>query len=312
MSATQTSVMGVPFKRIAFIGAGQMGGRVARLLMRTGHELTVCDPAFSVRQAFEGEGATVAETPADCAAADMVIIFVMNGEQALDVVLGNSGLLSGIDAASPPLVLVMSTILPNDALKIAAALAPKGVHTIDAPVTGGLTLAEQGRLLLLVGGDSNDIDKAQPVLALMGREIIRCGPFGAGLTAKILNNMLGTSNLYLMQECYRLGMAYGLSAANVAAILEKGAGQNFWTRDPGDSIVQFDLLSRQRDYFGTVLKASVKDWAFAVALADKVEMKLPFLGAMISAVTEVDGDALHNDWRKFIDAQPNRVQGWSL
>jgi 3-hydroxyisobutyrate dehydrogenase-like beta-hydroxyacid dehydrogenase len=291
-------------RRIAFIGAGQMGGRVARLLVRAGYELTVCDPDPVVQQQFASEGVAIARDPCGCAAADVVIIFVMNGPQATQVTLGPRGLLAGVSAASPPRVIVMSTIGPEDVRRMAAELATKGVRTVDAAVTGGLTLAEEGRLLLLVGGDPADVDHVQPLLELMGRKSIRCGPLGAGLTAKILNNMLGTSNLYLMQECYRLGLAYGLQPQNVAAILEEGAGQNFWTRDPHDTVMQMDLLSRQLQYFTTVLTASAKDWRLAVQLADQVGMDLPFLKAMIGAVSDADGPALQAQWRRFVTHQP--------
>jgi 3-hydroxyisobutyrate dehydrogenase len=287
-------------RKIAFIGAGQMGGRVARLLARAGYELTVCDPDPAVQQQFASEGVTTTATPSECASADVVIIFVMNGPQALEVTLGPRGLLSGVSTAAPPRVIVMSTIAPEDVRQIAKELATKGVRTIEAAVTGGLTLAEQGRLLLLVGGDPKDIDEVQPLLELMGRKSVRCGPLGAGLTAKILNNMLGTSNMYLMQECYRLGLAHGLEPRNVAAILEDGAGQNFWTRDPHDTLVQWDLLSRQPQYFATVLTASAKDWRLAVQLADQVGMALPFLGAMIAAVSSVEASTLHAEWRRLV------------
>ena len=288
-------------ERIAFIGAGQMGGRLARLLMHAGHELIVCDPALAVQKAFAADGAEIAATPAECASADIVVIFVMNGSEALAATLGPSGLLSGIDTAAPPLVLIMSTIMPDEARQIAAGLAPKGVRTIDAPVTGGPILAEQGKLLILTGGDPADVDRADAVLRRMGREVIRCGALGAGLTAKILNNMLGIANMYLMQECYRLGVAYGMSPARVAAILEKGAGQNFWTRDVDETVANMDVLSRDRDYFYKMMKACVKDWGCAVVLAEDVNMQLPFLGALMSTVNDMDGQALLSQWRGFVD-----------
>jgi len=288
-------------KRIAFIGAGQMGGRLARLLMRAGHELIVCDQAPSVQKAFAADGAAIAATPAECACADIVVIFVMNGTEALSATLGPSGLLSAIDPSAPPLVLIMSTIMPDEARQIAAGLSPKGVHTVDAPVTGGPILAEQGKLLILAGGDPADVDRAHAVLRLMGREVIRCGALGEGLTAKILNNMLGIANMYLMQECYRLGVAYGMPPSRVAAILEKGAGQNFWTRDVGETVANMDVLSRDPDYFVKMMKACVKDWGCAVELAEKVDMQLPFLGGMMSTVSRIDGEALLSQWRGFVD-----------
>jgi 3-hydroxyisobutyrate dehydrogenase len=161
--------------------------------------------------------------------------------------------------------------------------------------------AEQGRLLILAGGQVADIDRAGVVLDVMGREVVRCGAFGAGLIAKILNNMLGTANLYLMQECYRLGVAYGMPPSDVAAILEKGAGQNFWTRDVRETLANLDALSKDGDWFLKMLKASVKDWSFAVGLADKVDMQLPFVSGMMTTVNQIDGQAFLSQWRGFVD-----------
>jgi 3-hydroxyisobutyrate dehydrogenase len=289
------------FRRIAFIGAGQMGGRLARLLMRAGHELIICDPAASVQKAFAADGAAIAATPAECASADVVIIFVMNGIEALSATLGPSGLLSAIDPSAPPLVLIMSTIMPDEARQIAVGLSQKGVHTVDAPVTGGPILAEQGNLLILAGGDPADVAHAETLLRLMGREVVKCGALGGGLTAKILNNMLGIANMYLMQECYRLGVAYGMPPSNVAAILEKGAGQNFWTHDVDETVASMDVLSSDPDYFVKMVKACLKDWSCAVELAEKVEMQLPFLGGMMATVSDIDSQALHSQWRTFVD-----------
>jgi 3-hydroxyisobutyrate dehydrogenase-like beta-hydroxyacid dehydrogenase len=303
MQAHQGSSREVSRKRVAFIGAGKMGGRSARRIANAGHELIICDGAAAVREAFEAEGAVIANTPAECAVADVVIIFVMNGAQAESVTLGENGLFSGIDPASPPQVLIMSTIPQNLARKIATRLATKGAHTIDAAVTGGPVPAEQGTLTILLGGDSADIDKVDPVLELMGRDIIRCGELGAGLTAKILNNMLCIVTMYLMEECYRLGVAQGMQPATVAAIVEKGTGQNFWTRNVNETIANWDALSKDPEYFDRMVTACNKDWGFAVALADEVGMKLPFLEGMMSTVDSVDRHALLSGWRELVDGQ---------
>jgi 3-hydroxyisobutyrate dehydrogenase len=303
MQADQGSSREVSRKRVAFIGAGKMGGRSARRIANAGHELIICDGAAAVREAFEAEGAVIANTPAECAVADVVIIFVMNGDQAESVTLGENGLFSGIDPASPPQVLIMSTIPPSLARKIAIRLATKGAHTIDAAVTGGPVPAEQGTLTILLGGDSADIDKVDPVLELMGRDIIRCGELGASLTAKILNNMLCIATMYLMEECYRLGVAQGMQPATVAAIVEKGTGQNFWTRNVNETIANWDALSKDPEYFDRMVTACNKDWGFAVALADEVGMELPFLEGMMSTVDSVDRHALLSGWRELVDGQ---------
>jgi 3-hydroxyisobutyrate dehydrogenase-like beta-hydroxyacid dehydrogenase len=112
---------------------------------------------------------------------------------------------------------------------------------------------------------------------------------------------LGISTMYLMQECFRLGEAYGMSPHNVAEIIEKGMGRNAWTRDVASTISSLDALSQDPDYFAKMLKACLKDWNCAIALGDKVNVQLPFLRGMMSTVEEVDGHALHSEWRKFVD-----------
>lgn len=289
--------------RVAFIGAGQMGGRLARRVKAAGHPLTVCDLSPAVRDAFAAEGATIADSPAGCAAADIVAIFVMTGPQAIQAVAGPGGLAGGIDPARPPIVLVMSTILPSEVHRIAEALAPTGARVVDCAVTGGLTRASDGLLTLLAGGAEADIDEVEPLLRVMGRTILRCGPLGSGETAKIINNMVGTVNLYVSYESYRLGHAYGMSPDDVARLLEQGTGWTYWHKDPRDALAHYDLLSRDPDYFSTVLHASAKDWRLAIGLGEEAGLRLPFLDAMIHRVVEADDGSLHADWRAFVSAQ---------
>ena len=288
---------------VAFIGAGQMGGRLARRVMAAGHPLTVCDLSPAVRESFEADGAAIAERPADCAAADIVAIFVMSGPQAIEAVAGPGGLAEGVDPARPPIVLVMSTILPSEVHRIAEALAPTGARVVDCAVTGGLTRASDGLLTLLAGGAEADIDEVEPLLRVMGRTILRCGPLGSGETAKIINNMVGTVNLYVAYESYRLGQAYGMSPGDVARLLEQGTGWTYWHKDPSDALAHYDLLSRNPDYFSTVLHASAKDWKLAIDLGEEAGLRLPFLDAMIHRVVEADDGRLHADWRAFVATQ---------
>ena len=288
---------------VAFIGAGQMGGRLARRVMAAGHPLTICDLSPAVRESFEADGAAIADRPADCATADIVAIFVMTGPQAIEAVAGPGGLAEGVDPARPPIVLVMSTILPSEVHRIAEELAPTGARVVDCAVTGGLTRASDGLLTLLAGGAEADIDEVEPLLRVMGRTILRCGPLGSGETAKIINNMVGTVNLYVAYESYRLGQAYGMSPDDVARLLEQGTGWTYWHKDPSDALAHYDLLSRNPDYFSTVLHASAKDWKLAIDLGEEAGLRLPFLDAMIHRVVEADDGRLRADWRAFVATQ---------
>src|SRR5262245_56867779 len=101
-------------EKVAFLGAGQMGGRCATLLVNDGFPVTIYDPAPAVQSEFAAKGATIAKTAAECATANTVVVFVMSGPQALDAVLGATGLLSGMTGHAPKRLIVMSTISPED------------------------------------------------------------------------------------------------------------------------------------------------------------------------------------------------------
>src|SRR6185295_13522410 len=112
-------------KRVGFIGVGSMGGRMARRLHDAGYELTVCDREAATLSVFETLGVAIAPTPSACGGNDLVILMVANDAQLKEVMLAPDGLVSGIDVAAPPLVAVMSTVLPETVREIANALSRK-------------------------------------------------------------------------------------------------------------------------------------------------------------------------------------------
>jgi 3-hydroxyisobutyrate dehydrogenase len=286
---------------VAFIGAGQMGGRLARRLMAAGFLVTICDKSASVQESFRREGAGIAQTPEECAKADIVIIFVMDGPQAIEAVSGPHGLSRGLGGgAHAPLVIVMSTILPSEVMQIAGLLKGTGASIVDAPVTGVLSKAEQGTLTILAGGEPSDLDKAEAVFEHMGTAQ-RCGKLGSGETCKIINNMMGVTTLHLSCEAFRLAQACGMMPTHIAALLEKGPGTTFWSRNPDAALGQYDDLSRDADYFATVLKASAKDWGLAISLGKDAGVELPFLDAMIGRALDVDSATVRRNWRSLAE-----------
>jgi 3-hydroxyisobutyrate dehydrogenase len=256
-----------------------------------------------VQDRFRQSGATIAQTPEECAKSDIVVIFVMDGPQAIDAVSGPQGLRQGLVGSSyTPLVIVMSTILPADVLRIAALLDGTGASVVDAPVTGVLSKAEQGTLTILAGGEPADLDQAQSVFEHMGTAL-RCGKLGSGETCKIINNMMGVTTMHLSCEAFRLAQACGMTPAHIGALLEKGPGTTFWSRNPDAALGQYDDLSRDADYFATVLKASAKDWGLAVSLGKNAGVELPFLEAMIRRALDVDSNAVRRNWRSLADSK---------
>ncbi len=113
--------------------------------------------------------------------------------------------------------------------------------------------------------------------------------------------MVGLVNLYHSYESYRLGQAYGVEPETISKVLSKGTGATFWHSHAKDAVAQYDVVSRDPQYFRHVLHMSAENWGLAVSLGEDVGLKFPFLDAMISRVAEVDSGALWNEWRAFVE-----------
>lgn len=271
-------------QRIGFIGVGNMGSRMARRLHDAGYALTVCDREPAALRAFAKAGVTIASSPAACADNDCVILMVANDAQLKDVVLASDGLLAGIDAEASLLVAVMSTVLPETIAEIAATLSQKNVAVIDAPVSGGLAGAEAGTLTLMIGGAEDDIARIRPILQAMAATIFHCGALGSGQLTKIVNNMVGVSNLFLVAEAMTLAKRYGLAPERLVAIMEASSGRSTYTRDWEARKATYSAVAGDRDRLQAHLAVCRKDLRCALALASNARLPLGVLASIEAAI----------------------------
>ena len=184
---------------IGFIGLGIMGKPMARNLMKAGHDLVVLDIDPRASEELLAEGARAAGSPADVAAqARRVITMLPNGSALEDVVAGARGVLT---AADPDTVLIdMSSVSPETAKGIAAALAARSAACLDAPVSGGESGAVAGELVIMAGGPAEVFAAARPLFDVLGKSAVLVGPAGAGQTAKLVNQLLVAAHLEAMAE----------------------------------------------------------------------------------------------------------------
>lgn len=210
--------------RVAFLGLGIMGSRMARHVAAAGHDLTVWTRTAGKAQAWAAEhGTDWAPTPAQAArGADVVITIVVDGPQVREVLLGPEG----AAAAAPPGTLFadMSTIAPQAAVALADELGRLGHRFIDAPVTGSSPAADAGTLTIMTGGDDADVDRALPLLEAMGRTIVRCGPVGHGQRVKLLNNAVAVANALTAAQALVAGRALGVDLEALVSVLRAGSG----------------------------------------------------------------------------------------
>lgn len=210
---------------VGFIGLGRMGEPMAQNLLSAGHRLTVHNRSQAVVERMVAAGARRADCPADVArAAEVVVSCVLTPEQDEAIWIGPGG---AIEGARPGQVFIdTSTVEPALTRRLAAALAPRGVEFIDAPISGGPDGARAGTLSVIVGGAAEALAKARPVLEVFGRRIFHMGPAGCGVSAKICNQILTGTIHALVCETMVLGTKLGLDPAQLFEVARASSGQS--------------------------------------------------------------------------------------
>ncbi len=211
--------------KIGFIGLGRMGYPMAQNLLRAGHTLTVHNRSHESVQKLVAQGATAAANAAGVAKnVDLLITCLLHVEQVEEIYLGGNGAIH--EARKGQIYIDTSTVDPMTSRKIAAALLPKGVSFLDAPISGGPKGAQEGTLSIMVGADQPSLDLARPILELLGKKIFHMGPVGCGVATKICNQALTATTQALAAETMVLGTKLGLDPQQLFDVLKVSTGQS--------------------------------------------------------------------------------------
>lgn len=210
---------------IGFIGLGNMGGPMARNLIKAGHTVRGYDIFRASLDAFANAGGQTASNLVDAVKdVDVVITMLPAGEHVRNVYLGEGRV---IDAARKGTLLIdCSTIDVQSARTIsAAAMATTGLDMVDAPVSGGTVGAENATLTFMCGGSDAAFARAEPILKQMGKTVVHAGHAGNGQAAKICNNMILGISMIAVCEGFALAEKLGLDAQKLFDISSKSSGQ---------------------------------------------------------------------------------------
>jgi len=266
--------------KVGFIGLGAMGRPMALHLQAAGHELHVWARRLA---SCAGLPATVHASPAELGAACEVVFTVITSSADVEgVALGDNGLIHGMAAGS---VLVdCSTIAPDVARRIAGQLAEKGIHMLDAPVSGGEQGAKDATLAIMAGGDAAVLERVRPLLKKLGQRIVHIGPNGAGQVAKACNQMIMVAAIEAVAEAMHLSAAAGVDPAKVKQALAGGSAGSRVLEIMGQRMVDRDFSAgiearlHHKD-FGLVLEAA-RQSGVPVALTASVAQQLNALMAL--------------------------------
>lgn len=265
---------------VGFIGLGIMGQPMAMNLVKAGHRVAVFNRTPGKAAALESAGARAASSPADAARdASFVVTIVSDSAAMEDVVLGKNGVL---EAIRPGAILIdSSTISPVVSRKLACHVAGKGAALLDAPVTGSKHGAEKGELTFMIGGDRQVLDRAMPVLNLLGKKFVYCGQNGAGLSAKLAQNAIQATMVEVFCEGFVLAAKAGVAPEAMFEIIQGSMARASLTDFKAPFIFKGDFTP----YFP--LKWMHKDLELAMEAAYAQSVSMP----TASAAKEVYGAA---------------------
>lgn len=226
-------------ERVGFIGLGIMGRGMAHNLLKAGFAVRVWNRTAARMDAVVAAGAAAASSPADVAAhSDIIFICVSDTPDVEAVVLGADGVLAGAQPGS--LVIDTSTISPQAEREIAARLAAKGVHLLDAPVSGGSEGAARGTLSVMVGGSAEQVARAMPYLQAVGKTITHVGEQGAGQMVKLVNQILVVVTMLGISEALVFASAGGLDLERTLAAVGGGAAGSWMLANRGPQVLNGD------------------------------------------------------------------------
>ena len=272
---------------IGWIGLGLMGRPMGANLLKAGYSLTVWNRTPARAENLVRQGAKLAATPREAAAASDVLFTIVSDPPALEEVLwGKDGALEGLRRGA--VYVDSSTVSPALARRIAGECAARGVRFLDAPVTGGTWGAEKGELVFMVGGESATLKEVEPVLSAMGKRWFHLGPHGAGQTIKLAMNVILALQVEALAEALALVTAAGLPGEKLVEVLQSSMGRS------GVLDVKAPMLLKGDFPASFPLRLMHKDLSLALDLANQTGVALPATAAARETYSAVKGRS-HDD-----------------
>jgi len=259
-------------EKLGYIGLGNMGAPMAKRLVDWLGGVTVFDLRAEAMTPLAEAGASLADSVADVAAADIISVTVLNDEQVREVV----GELAG-HAKPGTVIAIHSTISPDTAVELAKELQPQGIHIVDAPVSGGGGAAEKGELAVMVGAERDVYERIKPAFKQFASLVVHAGEPGDGTRMKLARNMLTFTSYAAACEAMKLAQATGLSLQALGRVVRHSDAQS---GGPGAIIVREDMKDLAPDHwlhdaFTHTRGLGEKDLSLALALGEATDVDLP-------------------------------------
>jgi 3-hydroxyisobutyrate dehydrogenase len=282
---------------IGFIGTGVMGNSMAGHLLSAGYSLIIYTRSKEKAEMLLQKGANWANTPKEVAEkANVIFTMVGYPSDVEEVYLGEDGLIT--NGKENTYLLDMTTSTPSLAVKIQDEASKKGIHALDAPVSGGDIGAKEARLSIMVGGNDEDFQKVEPLLQLLGTNIVYQGKAGSGQHTKMCNQITIASNMIGVCEALVYARESGLDPELVLKSISSGAAGSWSLSNLGPRMIAGDFAP------GFYIKHFIKDMNIALQEAEQMGLEVPGLalarslyGKLVDQGEENSGtQALYKYW----------------
>ncbi|ATE64594.1 NAD(P)-dependent oxidoreductase [Rhizorhabdus dicambivorans] len=258
---------------LGFIGLGDMGGPIAEHILEAGHALGLCDLRAEAVAHLVARGGRAAASPATLAAeSDVLFLCVVDDKQVLS--LSRDHLVGAMRSGS--VLVILSSVRPDTMHQLQALFDGRGVELLDCPVSGSRPAAAAGTLTLIIGGDTELIDRLRPVLECFSERIFHTGPLGSGQAMKIANNVMLHMNHLVALEAVRFARAQGIAEEKLIEVANTSSGRSWVTETWG----LIDDMFRDHPQAGTpgIYEMMVKEMWNSVLLSRGSETWLPLTG----------------------------------
>ncbi|AIK35444.1 NAD-binding of NADP-dependent 3-hydroxyisobutyrate dehydrogenase family protein (plasmid) [Bacillus pseudomycoides] len=268
---------------VGFIGTGVMGKSMAMHTLNAGHSVLVYNRTPAKAEELIKQGAIFEETVSELASkSDVIITMVGYPQDVKEIYLGEEGILH--KAKKGTYVIDMTTSSPILAREIHEKAKEKGIHALDAPVSGGDIGAQQAKLAIMVGGIREDFEAIKPILELMGTNIVLQGDAGAGQHTKMCNQIAIASNMIGVCEAILYANKAGLDPTTVLKSIETGAAGSWSLSNLAPRMIKGDFEP------GFYIKHFIKDMKIAIESAEEMKLYTPGLKLAKSLYEELQAD----------------------
>lgn len=280
-----------PSVNVAVIGLGAMGLGMARSLVRAGQVVAGYDLNPEAVEALKEAGGQSATSPAEAARyADIVVLVVVNAVQAAQALFGAEGAASTMKSGG--VIIASPTMTPADARDLAGRAAERGLHYLDAPISGGSARAQTGKLTVMASGSPAAFDAAKPALDAMAETVYRLGDdVGTGSSFKIVNQLLAGVHIAAACEAITFAKSLGLDIARVFEVITRSAGSSWMFENRIPHVLAGDYTPQ------SAVSIFTKDLGIVSDLGRKESFPLPVTSAALQlfVMTEAAGMGRDDD-----------------